>query len=167
MKVTLPLSLPGIVAGTLLTFIPAAGDFINAQLLGSPQNHMIGNVHPVEVPGVDGLSGSRGDVLHPDGGDPDCSVRVCARGRDGAVDGDARMSSVAMAAKSKPAGWNWGWGLRAASRFDGLLTPIFRVPAPSDRDRDRLLLQSSPRNLDFLLSICSLSTLSFFWSPAK
>jgi spermidine/putrescine transport system permease protein len=32
------------VAGTLLTFIPAAGDFINAQLLGSPQNHMIGNV---------------------------------------------------------------------------------------------------------------------------
>jgi spermidine/putrescine transport system permease protein len=43
-RVTLPLSLPGVVAGTLLTFIPAAGDFINAQLLGSPQNHMIGNV---------------------------------------------------------------------------------------------------------------------------
>jgi len=44
LKVTLPLSLPGIVAGSLLTFIPAAGDFINAQLLGAPQNHMIGNV---------------------------------------------------------------------------------------------------------------------------
>src|SRR5262249_29302901 len=44
LHVTLPLSLPGIVAGTLLTFIPAAGDFINAQLLGSPTNHMIGNV---------------------------------------------------------------------------------------------------------------------------
>jgi spermidine/putrescine transport system permease protein len=43
-RVTLPLSLPGVVAGTLLTFIPAAGDFINAQLLGSPQTHMIGNV---------------------------------------------------------------------------------------------------------------------------
>ncbi|HET7128799.1 MAG TPA: ABC transporter permease [Gaiellaceae bacterium] len=43
-KVTVPLSLPGVVAGTLLTFIPAAGDFINAQLLGAPQNHMIGNV---------------------------------------------------------------------------------------------------------------------------
>src|SRR5437764_3525057 len=43
-RVTLPLSLPGVVAGTLLTFIPAAGDFINAQLLGSPENHMIGNV---------------------------------------------------------------------------------------------------------------------------
>ena len=44
LRVTLPLSLPGVVAGTLLTFIPAAGDFINAQLLGSPQQHMIGNV---------------------------------------------------------------------------------------------------------------------------
>src|SRR5438046_7910376 len=44
LRVTLPLSLPGVVAGTLLTFIPAAGDFINAQLLGSPRNHMIGNV---------------------------------------------------------------------------------------------------------------------------
>ena len=43
-RVTLPLSLPGVVAGTLLTFITAAGDFINAQLLGSPKNHMIGNV---------------------------------------------------------------------------------------------------------------------------
>src|SRR5689334_4270844 len=44
LKVTVPLSLPGVVAGTLLTFIPAAGDFINAQLLGAPQSHMIGNV---------------------------------------------------------------------------------------------------------------------------
>jgi spermidine/putrescine transport system permease protein len=43
-RVTFPLSLPGVVAGTLLTFIPAAGDFINAQLLGSPTSHMIGNV---------------------------------------------------------------------------------------------------------------------------
>ena len=42
-RVTFPLSLPGVVAGTLLTFIPAAGDFINAQLLGSTTTHMIGN----------------------------------------------------------------------------------------------------------------------------
>ena len=42
-KVTWPLSLPGVVAGTLLTFIPAAGDYVNAQLLGSPQDRMIGN----------------------------------------------------------------------------------------------------------------------------
>lgn len=44
MRVTLPLSAPGVVAGTLLTFIPAAGDFINAQLLGTPQQSMLGNV---------------------------------------------------------------------------------------------------------------------------
>jgi spermidine/putrescine transport system permease protein len=44
LRVTLPLSLPGVFAGTLLTFIPAAGDFINAQLLGSPKQYMIGNV---------------------------------------------------------------------------------------------------------------------------
>jgi spermidine/putrescine transport system permease protein len=44
LKVTLPLSAPGIVAGTLLTFIPAAGDFINAALLGTPKQAMIGNV---------------------------------------------------------------------------------------------------------------------------
>ena len=42
-KVTWPLSLPGVVAGTLLTFIPAAGDFINAQLLGGPGQSMVGN----------------------------------------------------------------------------------------------------------------------------
>ncbi|MEV7396839.1 ABC transporter permease [Aeromicrobium sp. NPDC092404] len=42
-KVTWPLSLPGVVAGTLLTFIPAAGDFINAELLGSPNERMVGN----------------------------------------------------------------------------------------------------------------------------
>jgi spermidine/putrescine transport system permease protein len=44
LRVTLPLSAPGIIAGTLLTFIPAAGDFINAQLLGTPRQSMIGNV---------------------------------------------------------------------------------------------------------------------------
>jgi spermidine/putrescine transport system permease protein len=43
-KVTWPLSLPGVVSGTLLTFIPAAGDYINAQLLGSPNQRMVGSV---------------------------------------------------------------------------------------------------------------------------
>jgi spermidine/putrescine transport system permease protein len=43
-RVTLPLALPGIFAGSLLTFIPAVGDFINAELLGTPQQYMIGNV---------------------------------------------------------------------------------------------------------------------------
>ena len=43
-KVTVPLALPGIFAGSLLTFIPAVGDFINAQLLGTSRQFMIGNV---------------------------------------------------------------------------------------------------------------------------
>ena len=43
-RVTLPLSMPGVVAGTLLTFIPAAGDYVNAHILGSPNTKMIGNV---------------------------------------------------------------------------------------------------------------------------
>jgi spermidine/putrescine transport system permease protein len=44
LKVTLPLSLPGVFAGSLLTFIPVVGDFINAELLGGPNTTMIGNV---------------------------------------------------------------------------------------------------------------------------
>jgi len=43
-RVTLPLSLPGVFAGSLLTFIPAMGDYVNAQLLGNPDTTMIGNV---------------------------------------------------------------------------------------------------------------------------
>jgi spermidine/putrescine transport system permease protein len=39
----LPLSVPGVFAGTLLTFIPAAGDFINAEYLGNPNTTMVGN----------------------------------------------------------------------------------------------------------------------------
>ncbi len=42
--VTWPLSLPGVVSGTLLTFIPAAGDFINSKLLGNTNTVMIGQV---------------------------------------------------------------------------------------------------------------------------
>ncbi|HEY5976790.1 MAG TPA: ABC transporter permease [Solirubrobacterales bacterium] len=44
LKVTLPLTMPGIVAGVLLTFIPAFGDYINAQLLGGTGQAMVGNV---------------------------------------------------------------------------------------------------------------------------
>ena len=43
-KVTFPLSMPGVVAGTLLTFIPAAGDYINSALLGNRGTTMVGNV---------------------------------------------------------------------------------------------------------------------------
>ncbi|WP_348650513.1 ABC transporter permease [Catellatospora sp. KI3] len=44
LRVTLPLSMPGVVAGTLLCFIPATGDYVNAQLLGGPNTQMIGSV---------------------------------------------------------------------------------------------------------------------------
>jgi len=43
-RVTLPLSLPGVFAGSLLTFIPAIGDYVNAEMLGNPDTMMIGNV---------------------------------------------------------------------------------------------------------------------------
>jgi spermidine/putrescine transport system permease protein len=43
-RITFPLSLPGVFAGSLLTFIPAVGDFVNAELLGDPRSQMIGNV---------------------------------------------------------------------------------------------------------------------------
>jgi spermidine/putrescine transport system permease protein len=43
-KVTFPLSRPGVVSGTLLTFIPATGDYVNADLLGSTDTRMVGNV---------------------------------------------------------------------------------------------------------------------------
>ena len=42
--ITLPLALPGVFAGSLLVFIPAMGDFVNAELLGSVQTRLIGNV---------------------------------------------------------------------------------------------------------------------------
>jgi spermidine/putrescine transport system permease protein len=56
-RVTWPLSLPGVVAGTLLTFIPASGDFINSDLLGSPNERMIGNV-------IQNLFTTTGDYAH-------------------------------------------------------------------------------------------------------
>jgi len=43
-KVILPLAMPGVLAGSMLVFIPASGDFINADYLGSTQTTMIGNV---------------------------------------------------------------------------------------------------------------------------
>jgi spermidine/putrescine transport system permease protein len=44
LRVTLPLSIPGVFAASLLSFIPAVGDYLNAELLGSRNETMIGNV---------------------------------------------------------------------------------------------------------------------------
>ena len=43
-RVIFPLSVPGVFAGGILTFIPAVGDYVNAELLGNPKTQMIGNV---------------------------------------------------------------------------------------------------------------------------
>jgi spermidine/putrescine transport system permease protein len=43
LRVTLPLTMPGVIAGVLLTFIPASGDYVNAEFLGGANNTMIGN----------------------------------------------------------------------------------------------------------------------------
>ena len=43
-KVTWPLSLPGVIAGSLITFVPAMGDFVTPELMGGPQTQMIGNL---------------------------------------------------------------------------------------------------------------------------
>lgn len=43
-RVIFPLSLPGVFAGSILTFIPAIGDYVNVELLGNPQTQMVGNV---------------------------------------------------------------------------------------------------------------------------
>jgi spermidine/putrescine transport system permease protein len=47
-RVILPLSVPGIFAGVLLTFVPAMGDYVNASILGGAKNVMIGNIIQIE-----------------------------------------------------------------------------------------------------------------------
>ena len=70
-KVTLPLCMPGVIAGTLLTFIPAAGDYVNAALLGSDTStKMIGNVIESQFFRVlGGFPVGGGALVHPDGAD--------------------------------------------------------------------------------------------------
>jgi spermidine/putrescine transport system permease protein len=47
-RVVWPLSIPGVFAAFLLTFVPAFGDYVNAEFLGGPGNRMIGNVIQTE-----------------------------------------------------------------------------------------------------------------------
>ena len=83
LRVTLPLSAPGIVAGTLLTFIPAAGDFINAALLGTTQQTMIGNVIQAKFLTSLDYPTAASLQLHPHGDDPRRAPRLRARRRHG------------------------------------------------------------------------------------
>ena len=43
-KIIWPLSLPGVIAGSLITFVPAMGDFVTPELMGGPQTQMVGNL---------------------------------------------------------------------------------------------------------------------------
>ena len=150
---TLPLSLPGIVAGTLLTFIPAAGDFINAQLLGSTNNHMIGNViqskflEQTDYPAAAAMSFIlMAGIL--------VAVFLYARaGRHRAADGDGRMSTVAVPARRERAGFlaaAWAFVKRHVLTvysilfFAYLLLPIAVV--------DRLLVQQPDRQVQLHLA---------------
>ncbi|MEU8797041.1 ABC transporter permease [Spirillospora sp. NPDC048819] len=47
-RIILPLSLPGVFAGVIMTFVPVSSDYVNAEVLGGPQNTMIGNVIQTE-----------------------------------------------------------------------------------------------------------------------
>ncbi|GAA3114851.1 ABC transporter permease subunit [Planomonospora alba] len=48
MRIVLPLSLPGVFAGVLMTFVPMTADYVNAAILGGPENTMIGNIIQTE-----------------------------------------------------------------------------------------------------------------------
>ncbi len=95
-KVILPLSMPGVLAGSMLVFIPAAGDFINADYLGSTQTTMIGNViqqqflvvkdYPAAaalIHGADGDHPGRRAAVHPGARNrgPGMTTQAGARGR--------------------------------------------------------------------------------------
>ena len=82
-KVTWPLSMPGVVAGTLLTFIPAAGDYINAELLGSPKNRMIGNEIQANFIEYRDYPTAECAVVHPHGDHPGAGVHLYPASRDG------------------------------------------------------------------------------------
>ena len=69
-RVTFPLSLPGVFAGSLLTFIPAIGDYVNAELLGNPDTTMIGNVIQNKFLTQNDYPTRGGPLVHADGRHP-------------------------------------------------------------------------------------------------
>ncbi len=69
-RITFPLSLPGVFAGSLLTFIPAMGDYVNARAARQPADDDDRERDPERVPDRQQLSDRLGPQLHPDGRDP-------------------------------------------------------------------------------------------------
>ena len=116
-KVTLPLALPGIFAGSLLTFIPACGDFINAALLGTPHQYMIGNVIQSKFLNILDYPTRGRAVVHADGVHPDRDLRstpgCSARGTSPRRRSDGGRHRHRRRARDRdPGGWGWrpgGW----------------------------------------------------------
>ena len=134
LHVTLPMSMPGVVAGVLLTFIPAAGDFVNAELLGSPQQTMIGNViqsrylEVTDYPTAAALSFMlMGLIL--------VMVAVWAR-----IAGTEALMGVRSGGASEG-----GRPARARLEPERVRGPRDRLPARPDRDRDPVLVQRHAR----------------------
>ena len=106
LRVVFPLSLPGVFAGTLLTFIPAAGDFVNAALLGSPNTTMIGNVIQSRFLVLLRLPLGGGALVHPDGHHPHRRGGLRASAGDRG-DHLAMATMEAAATQTRPA-WRCG-----------------------------------------------------------
>ena len=152
LRVTLPLSAPGIVAGTLLTFIPATGDFINAELLGTPKQQMIGNViqgkflESLDYPTAAALS----FVLMAT--DPRRAPRVRQARRDGEAH---RLTAFRRDGSPAPDVGNSRHlvpGDRQASPAHGLRAPRRRLPDAADRGGDPVLVQQARRPLQLRLA---------------
>ena len=86
-RVTLPLSAPGVVAGTLLTFIPAVGDYVNAFFLGCTEQPHDRQHDPGALPDAARLSRGRGALLRADGGDHGRRLHLPPVRRVGGPDG--------------------------------------------------------------------------------
>ena len=90
-RITLPLSLPGVFAGSLLTFIPAMGDYVNAELLGNPQTTMIGNVIQNQFLTQNNYPTASALQLHPDGRHPHRGRRLRPAARHRRADLGGRL----------------------------------------------------------------------------
>ena len=151
-RVTFPLSLPGVFAGSILTFIPAMGDYINAELLGNPQTQMIGNVIQNRSPRPERLPDRRGPVVHPDGRHPGRDRPLRAGPRHRGADRRTAMTATATPARRRrarpPRGSLW-------QRVDRWLLPVFtvaraRLPDAADRGDDPVLVQRSAGRFNFV-----------------
>ena len=121
-KVTLPLAAPGIFAGTLLTFIPAIGDYINAQLLGTSQNYMIGNVIQSQYLVVRDYPTAAALSFVADGRRPDRDRHRRPRARPAAaVGGGGRMRTTVDRIR------DWAIGAWAILAIVYLFIPIFVI----------------------------------------